>query len=112
MIFHITTATAWADAQLLDEYSVFSLIAEGFIHLSTAEQALGSAARYYNDVAGLVLLQVDETRCTADVRWEPPSHDPTSEARFPHLYGPLNLDAVVDVRPLEKDADECFVFPY
>ena len=112
MIFHITTATAWADAQLLDEYSVFSLISEGFIHLSTAEQALGSATRYYNEVEGLVLLHVDGTRCVAELRWEPPAHDPTSDARFPHLYGPLNLDAVVDVRPLTKDAEGRFLFPY
>ena len=112
VIFHITTATAWSDAQLLDEYSVFSLISEGFIHLSTAEQALGSAARYYDEVAGLVLLQVVETRCKAEVRWEPPAHDSTSDARFPHLYGPLNLDAVVDVRSLTKGGDGRFVFPY
>ena len=112
MIYHITTAAAWADAQLLDEYSVFSLISEGFIHLSTAEQSLGSALRYYDDVAGLVLLQVDETRCVAEVRWEPPAHDPMSDARFPHLYGPLNLDAVLDARPLTKDDDGRFVFPY
>ncbi len=112
MIFHITTAAAWTDAQLLDEYSVFSLISEGFIHLSTAEQTLGSAARYYDDVTGLVLLQVDETRCAAELRWEPPAHDPTSESRFPHLYGPLNLDAVLDARPLAKDAEGRFVFPY
>ena len=112
VIFHITTETAWADAQLLDEYSVFSLVSEGFIHLSTAEQALGSAERYYDEVAGLVLLQVDEARCKAEVRWEPPAHEPTSGARFPHLYGPLNLDAVLDARPLTKDDDGRFVFPY
>ena len=112
MIFHITTASAWTDAQLLDEYSVFSLISEGFIHLSTPEQALGSAARFYDDVAGLVLLQVDESRCLAELRWEPPAHDPSSDARFPHLYGPLNLDAVIDARPLTKDAEGRFVFPY
>ncbi len=112
VIFHITTAAAWADAQLLDEYSVFSLISEGFIHLSTADQVLGSAARYYDDVVGLVLLQVDETRCAAELRWEPPAHDSSSSARFPHLCGPLNLDAVLDARPLTKDSEGRFVFPY
>ena len=112
VIFHITTAAAWADAQLLDEYSVFSLIAEGFIHLSTAEQVIGTAERFYGGAAGLVLLQVDDARCAADVRWEPPAEAPESSMRFPHLYGPLNLDAVLDARPLEKNADGRFVFPY
>lgn len=111
MIFHITTEHAWSGAQVLNEYTVFSLIAEGFIHLSTAEQVLGTASRFYDDTPGLVLLQVDETRCTAEIKWEPPAEAPASEARFPHLYGPLNLDAVVDVRPLTK-ADGEFTFPF
>ncbi len=111
MIFHITTQQAWNDAQALDEYTVFSLISEGFVHLSTEAQVLGTAERFYNGVANLVLLQVDETTCTAELRWEPPAEDPTSDARFPHLYGPLNLDAVLDARPLEK-IDGAFVFPY
>jgi uncharacterized protein (DUF952 family)/SAM-dependent methyltransferase len=112
MIFHITTNTAWNDAQLLDEYTVFSLITEGFIHLSTAEQTLATAARFYGDVPNLVLLQVDETKCTHEIRWEAPAEAPESDARFPHLYGPLNLDAVLDSRPLVKDDAGNFTFPY
>ncbi len=112
MIYHITTAAAWSDAQLLDEYTVFSLISEGFIHLSTEAQVLGTADRFYADVTGLVLLQVDETRCSAEIRWEAPAEAPASDARFPHLYGPLNLDAVLDARPLEKSPAGRFVFPF
>ncbi len=111
MIFHITTEKAWTDAQLLDEYTVFSLISEGFIHLSTADQVLRTASRFYSDVPDLALLQVDETQCTAEIKWEPPAEAPQSDERFPHLYGPLNLDAVVDVRPLAKQGRN-FVFPF
>ena len=112
MIFHITTAVAWADAQLLDEYSVFSLISEGFIHLSTEDQVLATADRFYSDATGLVLLQVDDTRCAAELRWEAPAEAPLSDARFPHLYGPLNLDAVLDARPFEKQPNGHYLFPY
>ena len=111
MIFHITTEKAWVDAQDLGEYTVFSLVSEGFIHLSTEVQVLGTAQRFYSDVANLVLLQVDETRCSAEIKWEPPAEDPTSDARFPHLFGALNLDAVIDVRPLTKH-EGTFVFPF
>lgn len=111
MIFHITTDKAWNDAQPLNEYAVLSLISEGFIHLSTADQVLRTASRFYSDVPGLVLLQVDETQCTAEIRWEPPAEAPESAERFPHLYGPLNLDAVVAVRPLTKHRSS-FVFPF
>lgn len=111
MIFHITTEKAWTDAQLLGEYTVLSLLSEGFIHLSTAEQVLRTASRFYSDVLGLALLQVDETQCTAEIKWEPPAEAPQSDERFPHLYGPLNLDAVVDMRPLTKQGSN-FVFPF
>jgi uncharacterized protein (DUF952 family) len=46
-------------------------------------------------VVDLVVLLIDETRLDAPVQW-----DETPDGRFPHLYGPLNRDAIVDMMPV------------
>jgi len=68
---------------------------EGFIHLSTAEQLPGVAGRYYAGVEDLVLLHVDPDLLVAPLVYE----DVPGVGSFPHLYGPLNVDAVVRVEP-------------
>jgi uncharacterized protein (DUF952 family) len=67
----------------------------GYIHLSTQRQWLATLGRFYRGVDGLVLLVIDGERVAAPVRFEHADGDD-----FPHLYGPLPLDAVVDVREL------------
>ncbi len=62
----------------------------GFIHAATQEQVDGVQARYYADAGDLVLLTIDTDRLTSPWRF-----DPVGEQEFPHIYGPLNLDAVV-----------------
>lgn len=111
MIFHITSAGEWAEAQSSGVYVAPSLHTEGFIHLSTEAQVLGTAERFYANATDLVLLKVDETRCQAELLWEPPAEAPGSDARFPHLFGPLELDAVIDARSFAR-IDGAFVFPY
>ena len=107
-IFHVCTR-AQADAALaLGEYRVPSLESEGFIHLSQAHQVQGVADRYYAGQSGLVLLVVAPDRLHAPLRWEPPgslrvaagAKRPDAAQLFPHLYGPLNTDAVLEVLDL------------
>ncbi|HET9692064.1 MAG TPA: DUF952 domain-containing protein [Acidimicrobiales bacterium] len=66
----------------------------GFIHLSRPDQVDGVAARFYDGVGDLVLLDVDAAATGAEVVWEPVGDD-----TFPHLVGPLPVDAVTSVRP-------------
>ena len=102
MIFHIAERTAWESAVDADEYTVStlgrSLAEEGFIHMSTEAQVAGVAERFYAGVDDLVLLHIDETRLTAPLQWD---DVPGAPAPFPHLYGPLNVDAVVRVEDFE-----------
>lgn len=98
MLFHLATRQAWADAQPLGHYAPPSLVTEGFIHLSSEVQWPATALRYYRGRTDLLLLTIDETRLGAEVRWEM-AH---GEA-FPHLYGPLAVDAVRAARPLVPD---------
>ena len=90
MIVHISTRDVWESAQDSGDYRTDSLVNEGFIHCSRPEQVLKVANTYYPRVDGLVLLWIDPQKLEAELRWEDSDGDV-----FPHLYGRLNLDAVV-----------------
>ena len=92
MIYHITHQVDWSSALDAGEYNANSLASQGFIHCSTREQVLPVAQRYYAGQAGLVLLCIEEEKLTAPVRYE---NLEGGKELFPHIYGPLNLEAVV-----------------
>ena len=99
-LFHLTTVTAWTDAQQHGEYRAPSLDTEGFIHLSLERQWRLTAARFFRGQSNLVLLELNPHKLTAPVRFEAADGD-----SFPHLYGALNLDAVPTARPLSVSSD-------
>lgn len=94
-ILHITNKLAWEAAQQAGAYTAPSLDSEGFIHFSTPAQVQWVAERFYAGQADLVLLEVDPALLTAELRYE----ESEPGQWFPHLYGPLNLDAVRAVHP-------------
>src|SRR5258708_1343960 len=113
MILHIVARADWDSALARGIYAPPSLAAEGFIHCSTKAQILGTANRFYRGQTGLVILCIDESRLEAAPKYEPPDSD-LGEARadlFPHLYGPLNLGAVVCVIDFQCCADGTFETP-
>ena len=116
MIFHITTPTAWGDAQKLGDYRAESLETEGFIHCSTQSQVLPVAENYYQGQTGLIVLAIEPTLLSAALKWEPPSGGapppgvPAGDL-FPHIYGPINLNAVIKVIDLESKPDGVFRLP-
>jgi uncharacterized protein (DUF952 family) len=115
-ILHITSQAAWLEARDKGEYTAPSLTSEGFVHCSTAAQVLPVAEKFYKGQTGLVLLVIDPARLAADLKWEapfagaPPPGVPAGEA-FPHIYGPINLDAIVRVLDFEPASDGRFVLP-
>ncbi len=98
MIYHITTTADWTAQRDSLTYEAASLATEGFIHLSAKEQVAGVLERYYQNVPDLLLLHVDPNRLTAELRYEAA----TNNEQFPHLYGPLNRDAVVNIEPISS----------
>lgn len=94
MIYHVTEKHRWQQALQQGHYEAPSLFTEGFIHLSNASQVAGVLQRYYKDATNLVLLHVDESKLTSLLKYE---HAASVNEAFPHLYGPLNTDAVVEV---------------
>ncbi len=105
MILHIIPRDVWAQAQNSGSYHAASLEREGFIHFSLPEQVVGTANRFYKSQRDLLLLVVEPAKLKAELRYEPPAENPGSSERFPHVYGALNLDAVIRVVNFPPDAD-------
>jgi uncharacterized protein (DUF952 family) len=103
MILHICTRQDWEKALVDGKYRPASLEIEGFIHGSRPEQILGVANRFYRGNAELVLLVLDPSHLNAEVRWETADGDV-----YPHIYGPLNLDAVITVLSFSANEDGQF----
>ena len=118
LIYHITPRADWATAQKIGEYRPESLASEGFIHCSTEAQAAPVANAFYPAQSGLILLVIDPARLTAPLQWDPPVHPAPESApaslhgEFPHIYGALNLDAVIETREFEPNTDGIFSFPH
>jgi Uncharacterized protein conserved in bacteria len=107
-VLHIIQRSDWEAARAAGAYRADSLATEGFIHCSTPEQVLTPANALFRDVRGLVLLVLDENKIAAPVVYEDCYESGTA---FPHVYGPINLDAVTDVLPFEPEADGTFRLP-
>jgi len=105
-ILHLTARTAWEAAKTDGAYRADSLAGQGFIHCSTPAQVLRVANAFYAGQHGLVLLVLDPARLTSEVRWEPGTDQP--DELFPHVYGPINPEAVTRVLDFEPDAQGRF----
>lgn len=92
MIYHITTKQQWKLAQEKGFFDEPSLNTEGFIHNSRDAQVTGVLERYYKDKADLLLMHIDETKLEAELKYE---LAPSVNEFFPHVFGNINLDAVV-----------------
>jgi uncharacterized protein (DUF952 family) len=116
MIYHITSRSAWSDARERGDYRAESLESEGFIHCSTEAQVVPVAHKFYVGQDNLLLLVIEPALLSSDLKWEPPAGGgpppgvPEGDL-FPHIYGPINLDAVVNVFDLESNPDGQFKFP-
>ena len=107
-IYHITSQQEWEQAQQNGFYSAPSLAAEGFIHCSTRAQVCGTAERYYRGRGDLVLLNIETSRLTVELRYED-SHQ--NGVFFPHIYGTLGLEAVAAATAFPPRRDGLFGWP-
>jgi uncharacterized protein (DUF952 family) len=98
IVYHITTMESYQEALPSGSYTTPSLATEGFIHMSTDKQTPKTLERWFVGKTGLVLLQIDLAKLTSELKFEK-VYD--TEDPFPHLYGPLNTDAVVKILPVD-----------
>jgi uncharacterized protein (DUF952 family) len=107
-LVHLCGMKDWEAAQTRGELRPDSLSAVGFVHLSTPEQVHLPANRLYAGRTDLVLLRIDHARLSSPIRWEPGLPDDPDGMVFPHLYGPLPVEAVIRVTSYRPDADGRF----
>jgi uncharacterized protein (DUF952 family) len=103
--FHLVPEDVWRARSTRTEYLPEAYEADGFIHCTDGEDEVISVGnRYYtSDARPYVVLTISRERLTSPVKYEDPA------GIFPHIYGPLNLDAVVEERPVLRDADGTFL---
>ncbi len=99
-IYHIVLPEAWA-AFDGDLYKHESLAAEGFIHCSFDHQLDGVIERYYSGAESVILLEIDSDRLTSELVNEPS----TGGEIYPHIYGPINRDAIIGVEEKNLTTD-------
>jgi uncharacterized protein (DUF952 family) len=108
VIYHMCQAEEWALALAEGRYDGSSQDkADGFIHFSTKKQVWTSAAKHRKGQPGILLLCVKTKKLGDALKWEPSRGGDL----FPHLYGPLDPDAVVETVPLPLGDDGVHVFP-
>jgi uncharacterized protein (DUF952 family) len=107
LLYKICPESVWREAERLGRLDGSAAdLADGFIHLSTAGQVRATAAKHFAGQTDLLLVAIDEARLGGGLRYEPSRGGDL----FPHLYGPLPVEAVrwVERLPLGPDGDHLF----
>ena len=101
-IYKICPASAWREAERQGTYrGSADDVRDGFIHFSTASQVAETAKRHFFGQTGLFLIAVDADALGEALRWEPSRNDDL----FPHLYGELDLGAVIGIHEMPVRSD-------
>lgn len=105
-IYHITTAQEWNDSQAQNRpYEAESFPSEGFIHCSEAHQVVRVANLFFKNTPGLVLLHIETEKLSSRLVYE---NLEGGDEKFPHVYGPICLEAIAHVSPFEPGLDGTF----
>lgn len=98
LIYHIVLPAIWAQYKDKPAYEAESLATEGFIHCSYANQLEAVLKRYYADAGTVLILTIDTEKLTSELIEEPS----TNNEIYPHIYGNINIDAIIDVSNRQK----------
>ncbi|HEF1903888.1 TPA: DUF952 domain-containing protein [Bacillus cereus] len=102
MITKVITKSNWEIAKIIGKINEDSLIEEGFIHCSLVDQALRVAEKYFKHEEDVLLLTIDPALLKAEVKYELASNG----QEYPHVYGVINVEAIVEVVPFSKKKGE------
>ena len=116
MILHLLSRESWIEALTVGQLIAPSVATEGFAHCSTEHQMVDVANKYYRGTSDMVLLNIDLSKLASVLKFEPPAHLDGSpalphEPLFPHIYGPINLDAVIEAIDFPCDEQGVFTSP-
>lgn len=106
--FRLATPERWAEVMLAGVFKGEPHdIADGFIHLSAADQVEGTLLKHHDQHQRLVLAEVDLAALGETVKWEVSR----GGALFPHVYGEIPVSAVISVRHLLRNDEGDWVLP-
>lgn len=108
-ILHCMKESTWNSVKDHAYYGKESIDACGFIHCASIENFWRVAPNLKDMAEPLLLLYIDTNKVEAEVKWE---DDGNYGRKYPHIYGELNLDAVVKVAPLLKDEQGEFILTH
>ncbi len=104
LLYHLISADDLRGVQDEAYHAPESLALEGFIHCSRRDQVIAVANRFYPARDDLFVLVIDPVLLTAELRYEAPAHPdgspPDTSDLFPHIYGRLNMNAVIGIHAL------------
>jgi uncharacterized protein (DUF952 family) len=102
LIYKIVSEAEWARAQASGRFEGSAVdLKDGFIHMSSADQAQETARLHFRGQADLILVSLEADDLGADLKWEPSR----GGVLFPHLYGPLDVTLARETRRLTLDAE-------
>lgn len=106
--YKVLTADQWAAFQAAGTFAGAPIdLADGYVHLSTAEQLTETVTKHFAGQSGLWVAAIDLDALGAAVKWEPSR----GGALFPHVYAPLPMAAVIASAPLSRDAEDRVALP-
>lgn len=108
IILHMTTRSQWQEALTSGIYRTDSLDSQGFIHCSKPEQVVAVANAHFPGRSDILLLCIEPENVTAPIQYE---NLQGCSNLFPHIYGPLNLDAVYKIVDFSSETDGTFRLP-
>lgn len=108
LIYCITTVEKWEQSNVEGKYADKSLETEGFIHCSYPHQLLQVANKHFKGIDNLLILRIDCSQLKCNVVDEDLSG--LNEV-YPHIYGSINIDAVVDTLKFQFDLNGNFTLP-
>jgi uncharacterized protein (DUF952 family) len=108
LLVHVCGLDEWSRARASGEIRPDASGGGQFIHLSAPEQVHLPANRLYRSRGDMVLLHIDPARLDSEVRWEPGVATDPESMLFPHLYGPLPVEAVIGVTAYRPGPDGTF----
>ncbi|PWV87370.1 uncharacterized protein (DUF952 family) [Paenibacillus cellulosilyticus] len=107
-IIHITTQDRWKEAKNKGHYDHESIAKEGFIHCSSLDQVLIVADNLYKGQEDLLLLLIEEEKVKHKIIWEDLYN---LNELYPHIYGVLNLEAVINTYLFKPNPEGTFQLP-
>ncbi|MEP6849165.1 MAG: DUF952 domain-containing protein [Acidobacteriota bacterium] len=95
MVYHIVLPEYWRSLDVERDYVAESLTTESFVHCSYSGQLDDVLKRYYSNADEVLILTIDTDKLSSRLVEEPS----TNNEIYPHIYGPVNREAIVEVEP-------------